>query len=145
MHKQTIMNKGDVMNTLVKALVLSISTAFVAASVMAAPQEHQSQQKNQQVQQQHNVAALHQVQNNHKQSTAHQPQKPVTHKSINPSRDWKVGQKVPNQYHTASYKVDHSKYKKLTKPGRNQQWIKVNGDYVLTNVISHSIIKIIGG
>lgn len=143
-----MMNKGDVMNTLVKALVLSISTALIATSVMAAPQQHQSQQNNHHDQQQGNASAQHQIQSNHTpQSAIHksQPQKSVSHKSINPSRDWKVGQKVPNQYYTSSYKVDHSKYKKLTKPARNQQWIKVNGDYVLTNMMSHTVIKIING
>lgn len=145
------MNQGDVMNTLVKALVLSISTAFVAAPVMAAPQDHHAQQNNHQVQQQHNKApAQHQIQ---KQNTHQKPamnhqtqqQKYSKHQSTDPSRDWKVGQKVPSQYHNSSYKVDYSKYKKLHKPARNQQWIKVNGDYVLTNVISHAIVKIIAG
>nr|MCM1981194.1 RcnB family protein [Acinetobacter pittii] len=33
----------------------------------------------------------------------------------------------------------------MYKPSKNQQWIKVNGDYVLVNVINHSVIKIIKG
>ncbi|WP_265734191.1 MULTISPECIES: RcnB family protein [unclassified Acinetobacter] len=37
------------------------------------------------------------------------------------------------------------KYKKLSKPGKNQQWIKVNGDYILMNAVSHAMIKIIAG
>lgn len=128
------------MNTLMKAIVLSISTALVAAPAMAAPQNSQNHQP--------------QPAHNQKAPTQHQVQKdkaPIKHeaqqhkKTVNPSRDWHAGQKVPNQYHGNSYKVDHSKYKKLTKPGKNQQWIKVNGDYILTNVISHTIIKIIGG
>ena len=36
------------MNTLVKAIVLSLSTALVAAPAMAAPQEHNPQQHHQQ-------------------------------------------------------------------------------------------------
>jgi hypothetical protein len=36
------------MNTLVKAIILSLSTALVAAPVMAAPQDHHPQQHNQQ-------------------------------------------------------------------------------------------------
>ncbi|EIM38267.1 signal peptide protein [Acinetobacter sp. HA] len=39
--------------------------------------------------------------------------------------------------------MDHSKYKRLNKPGRNQQWIKVNGDYILMNVVNDKVIKII--
>lgn len=133
------------MNTLVKALLLSMSTALVAAPVMAAPQDHPSQQNSHQVQQQHHAPAQHQAQNNHKQPTVHQSNSSVKHKSIHPSRDWKVGQKVPSQYQTSNYKVDYSKHKKLHQPARNQQWFKVNNDYVLTNVISHSILKIIAG
>ena len=125
------------MNTLIKAIVLSLSTALVAAPAMAAPQDHHSQQHNQQ----HNQ----QPAQNHHKAHVQQHHNAVHKKALNPSHDWKVGQKVPSQYHGKSYKVDHTKYKKLSKPGKNQQWIKVNGDYVLINVISHNIIKIIGG
>ena len=117
------------MNTLIKAIVLSISTAFVAAPAMAAPQNSQN----------HQPQAAH----NHEAPVKQQAQQ---HKNaVNPSHDWHAGQKVPSQYRGNSYKVDHSKYKKLTKPGKNQQWIKVNGDYILINAMTHSIIKIIGG
>ncbi|MFD1438814.1 RcnB family protein [Acinetobacter sp. ANC 4282] len=125
------------MNTLVKAIVLSLSTALVAAPVMAAPQDHHSQQHNQQHSQQS-------AQSHHK-APVQQHHNAAHKKAVNPSHDWRVGQKVPSQYYAQSYKVDHKKIKKLSKPGRNQQWIKVNGDYVLINVMSHSIIKIIGG
>lgn len=125
------------MNTLIKAIVLSLSTALVAAPAIAAPQDHHSQQHNQQ----HNQ----QPAQNHHKAHVQQHHNAVHKKALNPSHDWKVGQKVPSQYHGKSYKVDHTKYKKLSKPGKNQQWIKVNGDYVLINVISHNIIKIIGG
>ncbi|MQW93135.1 hypothetical protein GFH30_12450 [Acinetobacter wanghuae] len=125
------------MNTFLKAIVLSISTALVAAPVMAAPQEHQPNKHY--TQQQHKAPM--QPQQLHKNPH----HKPVAKKAINPSRDWRVGQKVPNQHFSQSYKVDHKQYKKLSKPGRNQQWIKVNGDYILTNVKTHNIIKIIAG
>ena len=131
------------MNTLVKAIVLSISTALVAIPAMAAPQDHQPQKH-----QTYNKAAAQQHQAPHYQQQNKHPAQPSdykqTHrKSVDPSRDWRVGQKVPTQYHSQAYKVDHKQYKKLNKPGRNQQWIKVNGDYILTNVMTHSIIKII--
>ena len=128
------------MNTLVKVLVFSISTALVAAPAMAAPQDNQ----NHQPQATHNqkAPAQHQVQ---KDKTPAKPQAQQHKKSVKPAHDWRAGQKVPSQYRGNSYKVDHSKYKKLSKPAKNQQWIKVNGDYVLTNITNHSIIKIIGG
>jgi Ni/Co efflux regulator RcnB len=139
------------MNTLVKALVLSISTALVAAPAMAAPQDHQ--QTKPQIQNQYMKApAQHQSQNaKQNQYKVQKNQKPVQHhkatsnKVAHPAHDWKAGQKVPAQFRGQAYKVDHNKHKKLAKPNRNQQWLNVNGDYVLTNVINHTIIKIIAG
>lgn len=128
------------MNTLMKAIVLSISTALVAAPAMAAPQNNQNHQP--QIEHNQKAPAQHQVQ---KDKMPAKPQAQQHKKSVKPAHDWRAGQKVPSQYRGNSYKVDHSKYKKLSKPGKNQQWIKVNGDYVLTNLISHSIIKIIAG
>ena len=127
------------MNTLVKALVLSLSTALVTAPVMAAPQDHRGYDN---------------------RNTPHAPAHPVHHqkvshdqkqqygnskKQVNPSRDWKVGQKLPAQYTAQSYKVDKKQMKKLAKPNKNQEWIKVNGDYVLVNAKNHVILKIING
>ncbi|MCL6231209.1 MULTISPECIES: RcnB family protein [Acinetobacter] len=66
-------------------------------------------------------------------------------KAVNPSHDWRSGQKVPSEYRCHRYKGDHNKYKKMSKSGKNQQWIKVNGDYILMNAVSHAMIKIIAG
>ncbi len=122
------------MNTLIKAIILSLSSALVAAPVMAAPQEHHSQQHGQQ---QH--TAQHQTKNSIKA-----PQHSIK-KTERPSHDWQQGHKVPAQYHGNSFKVDASKYKKLSKPTKNQQWIKVNGDYVLMNTATYKVIKVIQG
>ena len=124
------------MKTLVKAIVLSISTALVAIPVMAAPQDHHQYSKSH-AQQQHPAPQHHQL-NKHPAQQHKQG-----YKKVDPSRDWRVGQKVPSQYQSKIYKVDHSKYKRLNKPGRNQQWIKVNGDYILMNVVNDKVIKII--
>lgn len=133
------------MNTLFKAIVLSISTALVAAPVMAAPQDHPA--KPQQQYQQKAPAPQHNAKpqaNNHAAPKAPQHQSSAK-KAVDPSRDWRVGQKVPQQFYASSYKVEYSKYKKLSKPNKNQQWLKVNGDYILTNTFNHSIVKIIAG
>jgi len=119
------------MKTLVKAIVLSISTALIATSAMATPQDHQPHKP---YAQQHPKALQH-----------HAPQHKQAYKKVDPSRDWRVGQKVPSQYQSRMYEVEHSKYIRLNKPGRNQQWIKVNGDYVLMNVVNDKVIKIIAG
>lgn len=134
------------MNTLVKVLVLSISTALVAAPVMAAPQDHQPNKG--QTQFQHNKAPApqnHQAQMNKHSAQPLQQHKPAAQKAVKPSYDWRAGQKVPSQFRGQRYNVDHMKHRKLTKPAKNEQWIKVNNDYVLTNVISHIILKVIAG
>ncbi|WP_180089668.1 RcnB family protein [Acinetobacter sp. YH12219] len=125
------------MNTLMKAIVLSISTALVAAPAMAAPQNSQQHVPT------HNQNTK--AQQHTKQNTPVKNQSQNKKKAVNPSHDWRSGQKVPSEYRGHSYKVDHTKYKKLSKPGKNQQWIKVNGDYILMNAVSHAIIKIIAG
>lgn len=123
--------KSLIMNTFTKSLILSVSAALISVSASAAPQGHPSEQH-------------HQVQHS-TQSTTHHQHGQTQKKSVHPSHDWKAGQKVPAQYRGQGYKVDHSKYRKLSKPGHQQQWIKVNGDYVLTSTLTHTIIRIIAG
>ena len=125
------------MNTILKAIVLSISTALVAAPVMAAPQEYPSKQ---------NYAKnVHNVQNTHAQKSVKQDNRGHNVKQSNIQHNWKVGQNVPSQYYGSHYKIDHSKYKKLSKPGHNQQWIKVKGDYILLNTVNHKVLKVVHG
>jgi Ni/Co efflux regulator RcnB len=124
------------MNVLVKAVVFSISSALVATSAFAAPQPHQQDRQ-----------AVVQPQKAHLKAEQKKPnatpQKNVVKKAEKPSRDWKSGQKVPNQFQSQSYKIDYKQSKKLTKPSKNQQWIKVNGDYVLINTVSYKVIKVV--
>jgi len=135
------------MKTLVKTLVLSLSTTLITIPAMAAPQEHNSQHVDQHAnsnhQQNHNSPKSSQHAEPNHQAQHANPASQKINKSINPSRDWKVGQRLPSQYHGKGYKINHTKYKRLSKPARNQQWIKINGDYVLVNVLNHNIIKII--
>ena len=137
------------MNRLVQAVVFSLSTALVAAPAFAAPQN--SQDHKQHATQNHNDAnhqGMHHDSSSHHAQDQHKPasnNKTGNKQMTRPSATWKPGHPVPSQYRGQNYKVDHSKYKKLNKPGKNEQWIKVNGDYVLTNVLNHNIIKIVPG
>lgn len=78
-----------------------------------------------------------------KQYQAQQRQGPQhqQHK-MRPSQNWKVGGKVPPAYYSNNYKVGYHQHK-LPKPGKNQRWIRVNGDYVLENILTHAIIRIL--
>lgn len=123
------------MNTLIKAIVLSVSASVMAASAFAAPQDNRNQPKHVE---QHQVDQ--QVDQHKKQPVVQKAQ--AERHTVKPSHDWKAGQVIPSQYRKGQ-SVDHKKYSKLTKPAKNQQWVKVNSDYVLINTVDHKIVKII--
>ena len=66
------------------------------------------------------------------------------HSHVNPSREWRSGQIFPSQLNSSRYAVSHKSHRDLYKPGKYQQWYKVNGDYVLVNERSNRIIRIMG-
>ncbi len=73
----------------------------------------------------------------------HQHSKKVV--PLKPHQAWKVGHQFPASYRAKTYRVyDYGSYH-LSRPARNQHWYRINGDYVLVNVISHSILQIIAG
>ncbi|MDM1021955.1 RcnB family protein [Acinetobacter sp. VNK23] len=56
---------------------------------------------------------------------------------------WQEGYVMPQHYRGNSYKVDY-KDNNLPKPGRNEQWYKINNDYILVNSDDNSIVRIMG-
>jgi len=56
---------------------------------------------------------------------------------------WQPGYVMPQHYRGNSYKVDY-KDNNLPKPSRNQQWYKINNDYILVDSESNSIVSIRG-
>ena len=56
---------------------------------------------------------------------------------------WQEGYVMPQHYRGNSYKVDY-KNNNLPKPGRNEQWYKINNDYILVNSDDNSIVRIMG-
>lgn len=121
------------MNTLMKTMVLAISTAVISVSALAAPQSQPSQQ-------------IHPS-----QQKAFQQHKQPVHKAAQskkhdqPTQKWKVGAKIPTQYQGSHYKFNANQNKQLTKANKNQQWIKVKGDYFLIDNKTQHIIKIVRG
>jgi Ni/Co efflux regulator RcnB len=63
---------------------------------------------------------------------------------VNPSLQWRVGQTLPRQYNSSSFELSDRQAKNLPKASRNQQWYKINGDYVLVNERNDRIVRIIG-
>lgn len=54
---------------------------------------------------------------------------------------WQTGYVMPQHYRSDGYKVEY-KEQNLPKPSRNQQWYKVNNQYILLNSETNSIVKI---
>ena len=56
---------------------------------------------------------------------------------------WQPGYVMPQHYRGNGYKVDYRE-QNLPKPAQNQQWYKINNDYILIDSDSNNIIKIQG-
>ena len=116
------------MKNVFTAIALSLS-ALVATSAMA---DHDSRyDRNQHDQQNHS---------NQKNDNRYDRD----HNRTNPSREWRSGQYLPSQFSSSRYHVNYKNYRQLPKPGKYQQWYKVNGDYVLVNERNNRIIRIVG-
>ena len=54
---------------------------------------------------------------------------------------WQMGYVMPQHYRGNSYKTEYKQHN-LPKPSRNQQWYKINNDYILVDSENNSILKI---
>lgn len=54
---------------------------------------------------------------------------------------FKEGFVLPQHYRGNAYKVDY-RQDNLTRPNNNQQWYKINGDYILLDTEKNRIIQI---
>lgn len=113
------------MKKILSAIAISVSAMMAASTTFAAP-EHSDNHKPSMQQ--------HQTQ---KHNQTHSPKAQA-------KSNWKVGHQYPTQYRTATHKVDYKHSKKMSKPGRNQQWYKADGRYVLVNTLNHNILKVVG-
>ena len=55
---------------------------------------------------------------------------------------WQQGYVMPQHYRSNSYKIEYKDFN-LPRPSSNQQWYKVNKDYLLVDAESNNIIKIV--
>ncbi|MCE4059868.1 RcnB family protein [Pandoraea sputorum] len=58
--------------------------------------------------------------------------------------DWRKGDRVPQQYRDAQYRVDDYRQYHLDAPKRGHHWVGVGGDFLLVNG-SGVIVQIVGG
>lgn len=58
--------------------------------------------------------------------------------------DWRKGDRVPQQYRDAQYRVDDYRQYRLDAPKRGHHWVGVGADFLLVNS-SGVIVQIVGG
>jgi len=56
---------------------------------------------------------------------------------------WQPGYVMPQHYRGDGYKVDYQNHD-LPRPSRNQQWYKINNDYILVDTDSNNIVRVQG-
>jgi len=141
------------MKKLIQTGIFTFSTAILVSSTMAAPQgpinnnsynhaymhSPAANQSQQQIQQRHQQ----QMQQETQEQMQQRHREIVQSQILKPSRDWKPGQALPSRYYGQGYRFDYRKNKKLSKPEKNQRWIRVNGDYILINTVNHRILKVV--
>lgn len=128
------------MKSVLTAIALSLS-ALVATSTMAAPNDYHRDHNNRYQQNHWDHKNDHRWNNDNRHNNQHNNQ---YNNRVNPSREWRSGQYLPSQFSSSRYQVNYKNYRQLPKPGKYQQWYKVNGDYVLVNERNNRIIRIIG-
>ena len=136
-----------IMKKIISALTLSLS-AMVATSAMAgSPYDHTMDRQNHPTAQQ-NQPNKYAYQHNDKYDDRRHKNNDSRYQNqsknnIKPARDWKAGQMLPRQFNPKVYAVSYKDARRLFKPNNNQQWLKINGDYVLINERNNKIVKII--
>ena len=123
------------------AIAISMS-ALLATSAMAAPNDHRDNRYQPKPHAQWN--------NDHKDKRFDDRRHDSRYNnnghfnSVNPSRQWRTGQELPRQFTSSRFEVNKNELKRLPKASRNQQWYKINGDFVLVNEKNDRIVRIIG-
>lgn len=129
------------MKKILSTLAISLS-ALVATSAMAAP-HHDSRFA------QHHAKPTPPSHWNQKDAKKwHQDHRKQAQRfddrRLNPSRDWRSGDKLPKQFENNRYRLNGHETRHLPKTAKNQSWYKVNGDYVLVNDRNSKIVRILG-
>lgn len=129
------------MKKLLSAIAVSMG-ALMATSAMAAPYNHHDNRYQEQRHQDHRYQQPKHWDNGRNDNRYDRGYN--RYKAVNPSRDWHRGQVLPREYSSSRYIVNYQNHRHLSKPNRNQNWYKINGDYVLVNLKNGKIMRIIG-
>ncbi len=103
------------------------------------PQKPQHQQNSQR---QNQANANANADRNHGTIAPQQNQRAPQHQSVKQSAQWQVGHQLPQQYRDQGHRVDYQQHH-LPKPGKNQRWVQIDGEYILINVLTNTIVQVL--
>lgn len=112
-----------------------IVLAAVAFSMLAAPMA--------QAQQRYDAPPRYQQHQQHQQHQPHYGQKHSGPKHFQKKQRWSKGKRVPEWQRRYSVRDYHRHG--LKRPGRHQQWVKVDNDYLLISLATGIIAGIVVG
>lgn len=126
------------MKTLATVLGLSLSALLTSTAMAGTYEQHRDHATRYQYDERHWQDRDHDRYQDHR----HYDEQRRLHR-VDPSRDWRVGQVLPRYWEQSRNEVNYRHYKGLNKPGRYQQWYKINSDFVLVNERNNRIVRII--
>ena len=129
------------MNKIVSGIVLCMSAA-IASSAMAAPQS-QGYHKDRPAPP---PAHWNNKDAKHWKNDRPQPDRRFEKRHdnrVNPSRDWRAGDKLPSMFDHKNYRLSDYEARHLPRASKKQQWYKIQGDYVLVNERNNKIVRIL--
>lgn len=124
------------MKTMLAAMMMSISALLATNFAMATP-DHE--RRTEQSRSESRYSSMSTSEDERRESRRSREEHGVKRLQ---QMSWQPGYVMPQHYRGNRYKIESKEYN-LPKPGRNQQWYKINKDYVLVDAESNSIVKII--
>ncbi|ALH94807.1 RcnB family protein [Acinetobacter equi] len=128
------------MKKILTSLAISFSALFVSGISYAAPHSDNNNSGFEYKKPNSNKGKNFQNQNNDEQTDKRRIREERGAKRLKEHK-WQEGYVLPQHYRSNSYKVDPQQYN-LPKPARNEQWYKINNDYLLVDSEKNNILRI---
>lgn len=125
------------MKSISSAMLLSL-LMLSAQSTFAAPQDYQRNTEIRTDKQYIRIEHRHYERGNRENTR----DKDQAERGRGAERSMQVGAPIPIMYREAE-QVDPINYPKLTPPSRYQQWVKVGNRFLLINVLTNTVIKVV--
>lgn len=133
------------MKKILTILTLSLSAMLVSTFVPAAPQSHEFRDNGAQKRghQDRGRGAENRFNDDFQADQDQDRRKMREERGVKrlQQHKWQPGYVMPQHYRGNAYKTDY-KDNHLPKPSRNQQWYKINNDYILVDSDNNNIVRI---